>query len=253
MPDTNVLDRVRHALSGILDRPGAVLFSGADTLVSGAFYVMGFNPGGNPDWPDEGSDLISGDCSSDVQTIHASFERGMSNYNDWTDGRYGSGGTLSPLQKRIRSVFEALGTDPRRTFSTNALFTRSSAASRTEGPWQLWWEHCWPVHRMFIAVVRPRVIVCLGDGPDPSTWELLRLTKPKPQRQKAYDANWPADQAETAIGGKWRPEVVFDLGEDQKHSCAVLGLPHPSARVTQGWPLTPEALRKIGLAREAAA
>ena len=95
MAYTGSFDRVRHTLSDILDRPGAVLFSGVDTLVPGAFYVVGFNPGGSPDWTEGDPGQVSGDGSNDVPTIRASLERDKRNYNDWTDARYGPGGTLS--------------------------------------------------------------------------------------------------------------------------------------------------------------
>ena len=41
------LDTIAELLSGIAEKPGAVLVSGADTLVPGPLYVMGFNPGGS--------------------------------------------------------------------------------------------------------------------------------------------------------------------------------------------------------------
>ena len=144
-------------------------------------------------------------------------------------------------------MFEALGADPRRTLTTNAIFERTSGAGALNGPhWQLWWKHFWPVHRLFLHVVRPRVILCLGNGPDPSPWELLRLTRKGEGRR--YSWNWENSPGETSEGGKLRGEVAFDLGEFGEHRCMVLGLPHPSPKV-QCWPLGQEALEKVAEAR----
>ncbi|WP_157985988.1 uracil-DNA glycosylase family protein [Teichococcus vastitatis] len=234
------LAQVATLLAGIEHRSGGVLFSGADTIAPGALYVMGYNPGGVADEGDIPGAGTVGASLADAGT--------RSGWNEWADERYGRDGTYSPFQNNIRTVFEALGADPRRTFSTNALFVRSRNAEGVEGPWDLWWDHCWPVHQVFLRVVRPRVVVCLGNGGALSTWELLRLTRRGEQRR--YTSNWTsADPDEPAKDGKWQPEVTFDLGEGASHTCAVLGLPHPSPRVQASWPLGEAANTKLAMAR----
>ncbi len=239
-PD-EVLQRARDMLVPIADRPGAVLFSGRNTLVRGSLYVMGWNPGGRTEGP-----------SAENGTIGGSLEHVPEDWSSYADEVYDRSGQPSELQGRIRTVFEALGADPRQTFATNALFERSPGeeelVQRNDGVWRLWWDHCWPVHQLFLHVVRPRVIVCLGCGPDPSTFELLRLTKDEPGRPLPW--NWPSPREEPAELGKLRENVLFDLGDFDKHRCTVVGLPHPSPRVREGWPLTPEALMKIERARQ---
>ena len=240
----DMISAIEEKLRPILEQPGAVLFSGWDTLVKGDFYMMGFNPGGDPEW-------VAGDGPNDEQTIGASLKRDKPCYNDWTDAHYGPGGTFSPLQTRIKSVLDALNAVPGKTFSTNALFTRARVTHAVKEPWQLWWDYCWPVHQLFLATVQPKVILCLGAGPT-SAWEFLRITKPLSPGKREYQPTWQNDQDETAVGGKWRPKVTFDLDGDQKHTCAVLGLLHPSGRNAVGWPLSSDARDKIKLACETA-
>jgi hypothetical protein len=246
---TTPLDQATTLLKDIASLPGAVLFSGVDTLVPGPLYVMGYNPGG-PGEVEEASG--KGTIGSSLKDI-----KGKTNWNDWADERYGRGQTYSAFQRNIRTVFEALGTDPRRTFSTNALFVRSSAADDLEKPWDIWWDTCWRVHQLFLDVVRPRVIVCLGNGgpPNTSTLEMLRLTRRR--EGQAYVPNFPAPGAgESARHGKWHPKVTFDLSDGKSHTCSVLGLPHPSAQPNAKdgayWPLSSEATKKMDEARVAA-
>jgi hypothetical protein len=199
---------------------------------------MGFNPGGDPGERGPSGEGTIGSSITAVKVKEA--------WNDWADERYAGRGRYSPLQRNIRFVFEELGADPRRTFSTNALFVRSSRAEGLSGPWDLWWDICWPVHQAFPRVVRPRLVVCLGNGRDLSTWELMRQTG----RGPPYTPNWQRSGNEVAKDGKWRREVTFELG-GSTHTCAILGLPHPSPQVQACWPLSPAALKKTADARAA--
>jgi hypothetical protein len=243
------LDQATILLKDVAHLPGAVLFSGVDTLVPGPLYVMGYNPGG-PTKVDERSGM--GTIASSLKAVGE-----KRNWNDWADERYGPSGTYSPFQKNIRTVFEALGADPHRTFSTNALFVRSRGAIDVDRPWDLWWDTCWAVHQMFLDVVRPRVVVCLGNGgrSGTSTWEMLRLTRRREGR--SFEPNFPdPSEDESARHGRWRPKITLDLSGGKSHTCSVLGLPHPSAQpdAKEGayWPLSPEALAKVGEARAVA-
>lgn len=232
---TEILERAGTLLEEIAGCSGAVLYSGADTLVPGNLYVLGLNPGGNADGP-----------KAVTSTIGQSLRAGLSDWNSYADEAFVPSGP-NLLQKRIRTVFEALGADPRRTLTTNALFERTVGANGLTGPhWQQWWKHCWPVHQLFLSVVRPRVIVCLGNGPDPSSYELLRLTRESKGRPLPW--NWQPLPDETSESGKLRQDVSFDLGEFGYHECMVLGLPHPSPLV-HCWPLGPEAMAKVAEAR----
>ena len=158
------LNQAAILLKDVAHLPGAVLFSGVDTLVPGPLYVMGYNPGGESE--------VEGPSGEGTIDSSLAAVREKTDWNDWADGRYGPGETYNTFQKNVRTVFEALGADPRRTFSTNALFIRSRAASGVDGAWDVWWDTCWAVHQLFLDVVRPRVVVCLGNGGPPGTKHL---------------------------------------------------------------------------------
>lgn len=231
------IESARNKLHGVAHRPGTVLFSGIDTLKPGRFYLMGYNPGGRADNP---------------ALIGASLDQPRQTGNAWVDEYWGPKDTWTTMQLRVHSVFAALGADLKLTFSTNALFLRSGSADKLEGPWELWWSHCWPVHQIFLDVVRPKVIVCLGN---PSTLELLRT--PRRNSYRTFDRVWDKSQEENlSQGTSWIPSVELELGDGNKHTCAVLALPHPSQRVHKGWDgcsIAADALPSISKARAVAA
>ncbi len=239
MPDgfanaQSAIETAASSLGGISQECGTVLYSGLDTLRCGNFYLMGYNPGG----------------SDDVQgTIGASLESLNVTGNAWVRENWGRNNIPSQLQKRVHAVFRELGADLDKTLSTNAIFVRSNDAGRLDNPWALWWDHCWPVHQVFLRLVRPKVIVCLGN---PSTLELLRT--PVKAIGARYKRVWSdADHAEMPAGVDWIESVSIDLGEGSRHSCAILALPHPSPRVHRGWNSTepsPEALVAIKCAKQ---
>lgn len=239
MTTTNVFTDLERLLARETGA-GAVLASGGDTLVKGPLYVMALNPGGS----------ANDEPGSVLDSIHKL--RSLEPFNDWTASGYGKRGRFTPFQLRIQTVFEALEADSVQTLCTNSLFLKERRASGLEKPWQNWWDTYWPVHQRMLAEVQPKVIVCLGNGSALSSWELLRLTRPRPPGKWTYDSNWEQlPTPEPSADGKWRDVVNLDLGEFGKHSCSVLGLPHPSGQVVNGWPLNQEAMRKIGLPRKA--
>lgn len=225
-----------------LSRSGGVLVSGVDTLVAGDYYILAYNPGGN-----EVKDRLT-----IAESLAAS--RGCVRQNGWTEV-----GEPEPFRGRVKAVFDALGAEPEQVFSTNAVFMRSPSATKLKGPWDLWWNHCWPVHKLFLEIVRPKVVVCLGCGAQESAMEMLRL----PERRTGWSyrglSHWEKVQNEDAKDGKWRPRVGLRLGAGSVHHCAVLGLPHPAnsrpgnwIKAGDGWTLSPAAMEKIAQARAAA-
>ena len=223
------MERVREKLVPLANRSGGVLISGIDTLVPGAFYVMGLNPGGDPD-PRPGNGPPA------AETISASLEARSEKSNSWTDCPYSAGPLFSVLQQRIKTMFRALAISPKETFCTNAISPRSKDASGVPDAWPVWWEYCWPAHQIFLSIVRPRVIICLGNVEGHSPWHMLRNPKPRLPGTRNLQPIWLGSD-EPSSHGKWREEVAFDLGDLGSHSCAVLGLPHPSGRNASGWPL----------------
>lgn len=221
-------------LEPIGQRSGAVLYSGADTLRQGDIYLVGYNPGG----------------AEERETIAGSLATLRPTGNDWCNP-WGAGDQFLPIQLRVHSVFRALEVDPASVFTTNAIFVRSGRTGSLKDPWELWWAHCWRVHQLFLSVVRPRLIVCLGN---PCTSDLLQtpIRKQGAQYERAWDKS---NEAQLSNGTKWVPSVPFDLGDSTRHVCHVLALPHPSQRVRRGWngtELPAEAMAQIKQVRAAA-
>jgi hypothetical protein len=91
-------DRVTQILNqGNLpvDTNGAILYTTFDTVKDGCYYIIGLNPGGNPNQPDDKYPLYN------EMTIARSLQECIdSNYNEynkvWIEGR-----PLMPLQRNI--------------------------------------------------------------------------------------------------------------------------------------------------------
>jgi uracil-DNA glycosylase len=122
----------------------------------------------------------------------------------------------SPHQRRVRQIAEMLGLNIRDVFATNAVFLRSIVAEHIPIP-ELF-DECWPVHQRFLSIVKPSLVLCLGNG-DGSSFCLLRT--------KAI-----ALPPVTEIGAGFRDgrfyDATFRVNDGTTLGCRVLGLPHPS-------------------------
>ncbi|MEA1015158.1 hypothetical protein [Sphingosinicella sp. LY1275] len=136
--------------SGLIERSGSALYSAEATLVSGPVYLLGLNPGG-----------VAG--ASLAQSIAAS-RAGNNAYLDeeWAPGgrRYGKG--EAPLQRRIQALCKSMGRNTRDVPASNLAFTRSTGVSSHPGfPGAI--DLCEPVHRIFIAAIKPRFVMTFGN------------------------------------------------------------------------------------------
>lgn len=88
---------------GLIDRPGAALYSSQDTLRPGPVYLLGLNPGGS-----EGS------------TLKDSIEASRRANNAYLDEEWAPGGYVQPrgqstLQRRVEALCRAMGVETRDT------------------------------------------------------------------------------------------------------------------------------------------
>lgn len=182
MTSEDIAEIIRSTLSEDLrNKPGAVLSSGANTLIKARVYVMGLNPGGDPSKitdpivhliaPANGTSAYTHDCWQPKCT-----EPQPCSHLD------PSGATrpeyLVRHQRNMIALAAALDATPETLFSANAVFARSTRKAtlydQTGLSLEDWWDHCWPVHQQFLAIVRPRLIVTLGYGETSSAFGLLR-------------------------------------------------------------------------------
>ena len=139
--------------SGLAERPGKLLYSGLNTLKPGDVYLLGYNPGGDPEV--EAGSILSHLISADVQR------------NEYIDAQWRPGGRLhrrgeAPMQKRICCMLTALGLDVRSVCASNVIFVRSRGIAALRSPEELA-NTCWPVHRQVLKIVQPKHIITLGD------------------------------------------------------------------------------------------
>jgi uracil-DNA glycosylase family 4 len=156
MSDPPFIAAAREAIPGeLLPRSGKVFYSGKNAFSAPApLYVLGVNPGGDPDAPEEET------VAAHTAWVATAAPSDWSAYRDesWKGKRPGTHG----MQPRLLHMFKVLGLSPGSVPASNLLFVRS----RREGDLAQDIEHfaslCWPFHHCVIANLRPRVILCLG-------------------------------------------------------------------------------------------
>lgn len=138
---------------------GRVFGSGREAFsTEGGVYVLGINPGGDPE---DASEANIGEHTDFV--LNEAPDR-WSNYVDdepWS----GAGGRRDQMRERIRHLFDRIGVDPRSTPSSNLLFLRSRGEPKLTGPWRDALDQCWPFHAEVLRRLRPRAVLCFGRKP----------------------------------------------------------------------------------------
>ncbi|WP_312145338.1 hypothetical protein [Brevundimonas sp.] len=208
---------------------GSVLSVSATLVRPGRFYIMGLNPGGDPGLHGtsilqslEGQEHDPG-WSAHTHDCWKCDERPVCQHLD-TDGCVAEAHLL-PHQKRVQSIYAALGAVPGQVLATNAVFARSTGEDTLHGTGALgaweWWEMCWPIHQRMLAEVRPEWIVTLGKGYGTSAFGFL-MDKAKVKRRAVR----PLGSNDYSDGRIFAGELPMIDG--QGLPIRVLGLPHPS-------------------------
>jgi hypothetical protein len=142
----------RAILSTVLHRSGKILYSSVETLQPGPIYILGLNPGGDPDYADDSH-----------YTLEEALQRLPDKHdNDFLDECWQAcqipGGR--PLQRRTQWLCRQLGHEPANVCASNLIFLRSRGSSGSGYPQSA--DLCWPVHEHILQLVRPRLILVLG-------------------------------------------------------------------------------------------
>lgn len=148
---THALDEAETLLAstGLLNEPGAVLYSGASTLCPGPVYLLGLNPGG-----------------SGGSTLQESLASARQEHNCYLDEQWSPGGRMQPrgqavLQRRVQQLCAALGLDTRRVPASNLVFTRSTRLA-THSNFQSAADACNGVHEIFLSEIQPSILFTYG-------------------------------------------------------------------------------------------
>ena len=139
-----------RTLEGQLDQSGAFLYSSHDTIRPGEVYLLGLNPGG------QGGPSLK-------ERLDTLLSREENAYLDeaWDNGGGSYKPGEAPLQQRVNWLLSQLGSDTRDVLSTNLIFMQSRDASGVSI------EHaklCWPVHEALLSIVRPSIILTIGNS-----------------------------------------------------------------------------------------
>jgi len=209
---------------------GGVFYSGRSTLKQGDFYLMGLNPGGNPD-------KIHVSINESLKQWKGEKDPNWSAYIDenWVsdeeDDKDKKGNARH--QVRVRDFCERLlRKDVRTIFSANALFVRTSkeAHLRNKRPedYRLLHDDSWKVHQRVLSIVRPKIVVCLGNGPNSSFAKLREWLNVLPQDVK--DPHFPNPKRGRNFYIRWfdKPTKPESGQETNSFDFRVVGVPHPS-------------------------
>ena len=137
---------------------------------------------------------------------------------------------MAPHQMRVCDFCEKLlRQDVRTIFSANILFVRTSKGGDlpckgTEEYGTLLTD-CWNVHQRFLSIVRPKLIVCLGNGRDSAFSKLKDQLKVLPKDEKSQDFQSPKRRRKFYI--RWF-DMSIKPGSGQEFNFRVVGVPHPS-------------------------
>jgi hypothetical protein len=198
-----------NCLGDLLHRErGQILYSGIDTLKPGDFYFLGFNPA------KDGTNPALSALPFDRHKWSAYVDQCW--YCGSPTGCRKAGERLHQRQVR-RTMKEDLRLIPEETFATNLIFVESHTAKEIYS--ESLREICWGVHKKLLAKIRPKCIVCLGNGEDLSAFSVLR----KIAKDKTETKTQPASNGTfKGFAG------TFDLGDGNPLKPKVVGVRHPS-------------------------
>jgi len=142
---------------------GEVFYSGRTAFEQHSpVYVLGYNPGGNPD------SLGGYTIAADVELASDPARRDWSGYSDESWGVFGPG--AEKFQRRVLYMMRECGLgEPRRVPSSNVIFVRSARVATLDADRRdALIRSCWAVHQKVIEALGVRVVVCLGQ--DAGRW-----------------------------------------------------------------------------------
>ena len=185
------------------------------TLEEGPIYTLGLNPGGTP--TDE----------TIFQLEDMTFFQNNPNWSEYLsekwkskNGQYGPG--EAPLQGRVREVLgfilKEIGREPKieKTFATNLYFFRSPDGKMLQKYGRGNYD-CWKYHERFLEIIRPKIIVCIGNS---------RSFSPFSELANRYKINLPSTNIKPLYGTFWLKSFFLERPSWDREKVLVLGLPH---------------------------
>jgi len=135
---------------------GKVFYSGRAAFAKPAdLYILGANPGGDPvNYPIE-------TVGHHTRQVLEELPENWSAYRDeiWEGAPPGTWG----MAPRVLHLFRQLGVQPDLVPASNLIFVRSRREEHIKQRQVMLAEMCWPFHARVIEVLRPKVVLCLGN------------------------------------------------------------------------------------------
>lgn len=196
-----LVDFANGQLAPILGVSGNVLYSAAQTLRPGKIYLLGLNPGGDPE-------KIRQTVGESLRMLDGRTR------NAYLDEEWRWRGKLvpkgeSPLQKRINWLLTSLGSRVENVCASNLIFIRSASDSGCGFPGMA--DLCWPVHQEIMSMVKPKLILCFGNSRiSPYSYVRNKISISKETTFPSGHGRWKCRAFQSSVGAK------------------VVGLPHLS-------------------------
>lgn len=216
MTDTELRRLLTEPLGDVfLQRNGQILYSGIDTLRPGDFYFVGFNPaadGTNPRL-----------CEVPLDRQHWSAYTQQCWKHKHEESAVCSDAGRAPHQRRVQGIMAELGLQAEETFAANLIFVESRNTEEIKEEIRNGlFETCWQVHQKMLAVVRPKYIVCLGNGESDSAFSFVREKAADIKEEKLSKEKVGRYVAFKTFVGKFELDDGLDL------AAKVIGVLHPS-------------------------
>ncbi|MGA1798685.1 hypothetical protein VH567_07880 [Sphingomonas sp. 4RDLI-65] len=184
---TDSIDRIEQYLcnAGIIDAPGAVLYSSGETVKPGPVYLMGLNPGG--------------ESESSLRDNLVSARQGKNAFLDeaWENRRKAYECGMAPLQLRVAAVCERLGIPVRDVPASNLVFTRSRDVNAHKD-FKTAISLCAPVHTMLLQTIQPKLLLTFGS----INWIKKVADTLDYKSEKARYGSWKAHRGRIKIFGQ---------------------------------------------------
>lgn len=150
--DISKLSSVRMALQALpvemQKASSKFLYSSGATLAPGKYYLLGYNPGGDPDFIEQPFHNEIGFWENNTTNAYLDEK--------W---RKGESEGQAPYQLNVQALCRAIGVDVRDVCATNWFFVRSLSAAKLKGCSP---EMFFPVHDAIMEIVQPEVVFAVG-------------------------------------------------------------------------------------------
>lgn len=185
----------------LLNLSGDIISSDSDlTLKKGKYYFLGFNPGGEAN--------INITLKHAIENLYGQGNLYLTPYAPNVEKNY-----LTPLQRRYSYLWDELGEYKNTIFSTNLIFHPSRESKLVNYFDEA--KACWKLHKEFLKIVKPEIILCNGNGQCSSFSYIYQI----------LGLNSPIDEV-LANHGNWK--IKCFSGKFNNKELLVIGIPHMS-------------------------